>query len=90
MRARIDFSSEDLFGTGNRDRRYLAAQLIACSVYLEIDLGARAFELPLFLRLAFPPTHVDNLVRARLRLVHDAAGLIARLVNDFLDLNLRL
>ena len=69
MRARIDFSSEDLFGTGDRDRRYLAAQLIACSVYLEIDLGARTFELPIFLGLTFTPTRVDNLVRARLRLV---------------------
>src|SRR5690606_14538394 len=86
---RVDLTGEDPLGAGDRDRGDLRAQLVPCAIHLDLDLGACALEPTLLLGLALGLRRFDDLVRARLRLVEDAAGLLTCGVDDLLGLGLR-
>ena len=68
--------------------RDLAAQLFASAIDLDADLGARRFELALARGFAVGLPLLDDARGARVRLIDDAARLVARRRDDLVGLDL--
>ena len=76
MRVGVDLATEHLLGAGDGDLRDLAAQLFASAIDLDVDLGAPA-STGACERLAVGLALLDDAVGARVRLIDDAARLVA-------------
>src|SRR5690606_28758565 len=89
VRVGVDLARKDALRARDGDGCDLRAQLVACAVDLDLDLGAGALEPALLLGFAFGLRRLDDGVRARLRLIEDAPGLLTRGRDDLLGLGLR-
>src|SRR5712672_3997355 len=85
VRARIDLALQDLRRAADRERRHLAAQLLARLLRVERHLGARALDEPRALRLRRLLRALDDLIAARLRLLLDRQCARAGLPHQLFD-----
>ena len=89
MRVRVDLAAEDFLGAGDGDLRDLAAQLLARAIDLDADLGAPGFHLRFARSFAVGFALLDDACGASVRLVDDAASLVASRRDHLVDLDFR-
>ena len=87
MRVGVDLAAEHLLGAGHGDARDLTAQLFASAIELDADLGATRFDLRFASGFAVGLPLLDDARGARVRLIDDAARLVASGRDDLVDLD---
>jgi hypothetical protein len=83
---RVDLATEHALRARHRDARDLAPELLPRPIDLDLDLGAGALEVTVPFRLSLGLGLPDDVGGASIRLVDDAAGLLAGRRNDLVGL----